>query len=212
MDLRSVSIERVIFTFTTLNSIVLNKTRLLSFATCVVGAFTLSFLLTSCATIFSGTSQEVKFESEPSGAAIMVGGVERGTTPATVTLTKPGLSEKRVTFTKEGYEDRSLKLQKSFATTTILNIFGPWLIGWGIDAFSGAMFKYSPTQYNAELEQEGMSSRSSSSSTKVAKAKWYNLDNLEKNSNGNYIIPSHDRAASAVFDTETGTLYTIGSQ
>lgn len=191
----------------------LTKTQSLSSAACIVGAIALSFVLTSCATIFNGTSQEVKFESEPSGAAVMVGGVERGTTPATITMTKPGLSSKRVTFQKEGYEDRTIKLQKSFATTSILNIFGPTLLGFGIDAFSGALFNYSPTRYKAELEQEGgMSSRNAESATKTASAKWYNLDDLERDSDGDYIIPNHDHAASAVVDTDTGTIYTFSSR
>lgn len=155
-----------------------------------------------CATIFNGTSQQVQFASEPSGAEIMVGGVERGETPTSITLKKPGLNEKRVTFVKEGYEDRTIVLQKDFASASILNIFGPTVVGFGIDALSGALYNYGPAQYSVEFEKEGTSSRSSSKQT------WFSLQELERDEVGNLVIPEREHAVSIV-DSKTGTVYTF---
>jgi hypothetical protein len=110
--------------------------------------------LTGCATLFNGTEQEVQFESEPTGAEIVIGGFKRGVTPDTLTLTKPGLDEKRVTFVKEGYEKRTVALQKKFATASILNLFGFTLAGFGVDILSGAIYNYNPSKYTVELEAD----------------------------------------------------------
>ena len=41
-------------------------------------------LTTSCASIFTGAKRSVLFESDPSGAKVMVNGFEKGTTPVQI--------------------------------------------------------------------------------------------------------------------------------
>lgn len=69
----------------------------------------ISLLTTSCATIFSGTSQPVSFESVPSGAEVVTimknGELQTiGTTPCTVTISK---KTKKVNFKKENFYDET---------------------------------------------------------------------------------------------------------
>jgi hypothetical protein len=69
----------------------------------------IALLFTSCATIFSGTSQPVSFESVPPGAevvTIMKNGEQQtiGTTPCTVTISK---KTKKVNFKKENFYDET---------------------------------------------------------------------------------------------------------
>jgi hypothetical protein len=173
-----------------------------STVTVLVAAVVVSGVVSGCATIFNGTDQDVRFTSEPSGAKILIGGAKRGTTPATLSLIKPGLDDTQVTFVKEGYEERTITLQKKFATASIFNIFGPTLLGFGIDAFSGALFNYYPSEYTTELERETASATAAPS----REASWYSLRELRRSDQGHLIVPGHHRAVS-VLDTDTGTVY-----
>lgn len=137
----------------------------------------------------------------------MVGGVERGTTPTTVNLKKPGISEQRITIVKEGYEDKTITLQKEFATASIFNLFGPTIVGFGIDAASGALFNYSPTQYTVDLDEAGSNEDSDSMKDNVDDRNVYQLRSLRQNAHGQYIIPGQLQDVS-IINTSTGAVYT----
>ena len=70
--------------------------------------------MTSCATIFTGTTDDVYINSNPSGAEIYIDGLKVGKTPATLTIKRPGLSDKEVVLKLDGYERRTFILKKSF--------------------------------------------------------------------------------------------------
>lgn len=167
----------------------------------LIFAVTASGVFSGCATIFNGTEQDVKFNSDPSGAKILIGNAKRGTTPTTLSLIKPGLKDTRVTFVKEGYEDRTITLQKQFAKASILNVIGPTLVGFGVDAFSGALFNYYPSEYTAELER-----KTASAATPSKGATLYSMRELRRNDRGYLVVPQHHHAVS-VLDTDTGTVY-----
>lgn len=107
-------------------------------------------LMTGCATIFSGTSENVTFSSEPSGARVYVDGIDRGQTPLTVPVGKT--SSPIVTFRKDGYRDASTALNKKLDIMFILNIFNGF--GFIVDLVTGAYNTIDPTIYNASLHQE----------------------------------------------------------
>ncbi len=112
----------------------------------------LSFIVlftSSCGTIFTGTKQNVMIKSFPSGAKIQVDGVDRGVTPATVSL-KKGFNGPVITLTKDGYEKYQFNPETTFNTVSILNLLG--MIGWAVDAATGAMMKYDPKFYELELK------------------------------------------------------------
>lgn len=108
-----------------------------------------TLLTTSCATIFTGSKQTVQIKSFPEGATIEVDGIERGVTPAPVKL-KKGFSGQYVVLKKEGYETKTFQPETTFNAVSILNLFG--ILGWGIDAATGAMMKYDPKFYEITLE------------------------------------------------------------
>lgn len=108
-------------------------------------------LLSGCATILSGTSQTVKVNSVPSGAKVQVDGIDRGVTPAALKL-KKGNEGQIITLKMEGYETKTFQPETSFNGVAILNMFS--LLGWGIDAVTGAIYKYSPRYYEVELEKK----------------------------------------------------------
>jgi hypothetical protein len=106
---------------------------------------------TSCATIITGTKDKITFNSTPEGAKVLHKGIEKCTTPCTVPISR-GLGKQMVTFEKEGYESKEVKLTKNFNAVTLVNILIGGIIGIGIDTATGSITKYSPKVYTVELE------------------------------------------------------------
>lgn len=95
-------------------------------------------LLSGCAALFTGTSQNVMVQSSPAGATIQVNGMQVGTTPGQVTL-KRGSSQVLV-VSKEGYEPQTVMLGTKFNGWVLLNLLWGYalLIPVLIDVFTGA--------------------------------------------------------------------------
>ena len=144
-----------------------------------------TLLLTSCATILSGTSDQITFSSDPSGAKILVDGLEVGKTPAQVSIKRPGFSDKYVTLKLKGYDDRNFMLSKSFNGMAICNLNNP--LGWLIDLLTGTIFKYDRKNYNFDLDPKA-----------------YNINELKVDKNGNYIVPDYLNRQVMVYDEELG--------
>lgn len=143
-----------------------------------------------CATIFTGTSDDIRFESEPPGATVYIEGIPRGETPVTVEVGRDGLGETVVRYELDGYETRMFTLQDEFNAVSILNLTN--LVGWGVDIISGAVTKYEPHSYRMEMEPEGQA---------------YLLEELQRDENGNFIIPVQEGKV-VVNDPRTG-LYLV---
>jgi len=107
-------------------------------------------LCTGCATIVKGTTQEVPVSSEPTGARVSVDGSAAGTTPTTVTLSRK--ANHMVTIEKEGYQSESVAITKSMSAAVAGNIIAGGLVGWGVDAVSGAQYNLNPTTVNVRLQ------------------------------------------------------------
>jgi hypothetical protein len=114
--------------------------------------FVFTFVLSSCATLFTGTKQTVQIDSEPPGAKVLVDGIDRGYTPIGVSL-KKGSDGQMVTLKYEGYKDKSFQPETTFNGVAALNLIN--LLFWGIDAATGAVWKYDPKYYKIELEKAG---------------------------------------------------------
>jgi hypothetical protein len=106
------------------------------------------FLISSCATLFTGSQQTVQINSLPSGAKIQVNGVDRGTTPTAIKL-KKGNEGQVLTLKVDGYETKTFQPETAFNGVSILNLFN--VLCWGIDAATGALWKYDPKFYEIEL-------------------------------------------------------------
>jgi hypothetical protein len=109
------------------------------------------FLMTGCATIFTGTKDRIAFSSTPSGATIYKDGVEICTTPCNYKI-KRSINDTEVEFKLDGYETRLITLDKEFNLVSIINLGN--LLGWGIDALSGAVMKYDRKSYDLKLTKE----------------------------------------------------------
>jgi hypothetical protein len=107
--------------------------------------------LCGCSTIFTGTKSKVQIESVPSGARVQVDGVDRGVVTPTPVSLKRGASGQTVTLLMSGYRPKSFQPETTFSTVSVLNLFS--LLGWGIDAASGALWTYEPKFYSIQLER-----------------------------------------------------------
>jgi hypothetical protein len=107
--------------------------------------------MTGCATIFTGTKDNISFSSTPSGATIYKDGVEICTTPCNYKM-KRSLNDTEVEFKLDGYETRLITLDKELNLVSIINLGN--LLGWGIDALSGAVMKYDRKSYDLKLTKE----------------------------------------------------------
>ncbi|PKF73837.1 PEGA domain-containing protein [Chryseobacterium sp. PMSZPI] len=106
---------------------------------------------TSCATMFTGSKDSITFASNPEGAKVFHKGIEKCVTPCTLEIPR-SLSKQTVTFEKEGFNSKEVKLTKTFNPVTLLNILFGGIIGVGIDTATGSITKYSPKKYDVELE------------------------------------------------------------
>ena len=102
-------------------------------------------LMSGCASIVSGTSQEVTFQSAPEGATVTVGGKVIGKTPITTTIKKK--NDQALTFEKEGYKTQTMQLATRLDSWFWGNIVLGGVIGSTTDGLSGAVHEYSPNQY-----------------------------------------------------------------
>lgn len=118
-----------------------------------IGCGLLALGLSGRASILSGTTETVAFDSNPQGATCPL--VRQGTVIATV-ATPGSLEPERtkynvdVTCHKDGYQDATGQLESGNEGTVAGNILLGGVVGWAVDSANGADNKY-PTQLTVTL-------------------------------------------------------------
>ena len=140
------------------------------------------FFLSSCATIVSGSRQTVKFDSTPTNATVFIDETEVGKTPFETKLERK--REYEVEIRLEGYEPYKTKLTKQFNAWYIGNIVFGGIIGLVVDPITGAIYKLTPNEINAQLQQ-GTVFKSSKKEVYIAVSlkvdkNWQKVGQLEK--------------------------------
>jgi len=115
----------------------------------------LSLGMFGCATIMHGSSQEIGFQSQPSGATVFVDDRLVGETPTFAELRRG--SKHTVRFELGGYQPHEAVITKGTSGWVWGNIVFGGLIGLAVDAISGGMYKLKPEQVEAELQSTGQS-------------------------------------------------------
>jgi hypothetical protein len=108
-------------------------------------------LLTGCATIVKGTTQKITVALDPAGADVSADGKVFGQTPVDIELARK--RDHLVTISKLGFWPKSIAITKSTGGAVWGNVIAGGLIGWGIDASSGAQYNLSPESISITLEQ-----------------------------------------------------------
>lgn len=109
-------------------------------------------LLSSCASIVSGTRQEVRVNSTPSGAIIRVDDAISGQTPTTLTLSSRHAHTLRIELA--GYKPYEAQLHQKLNGWVFGNLFFGGVIGIVVDSADGAIFALKPNQIDAQLVAE----------------------------------------------------------
>lgn len=120
--------------------------------------------VSGCATIFTGTKDSIRFDSDPQGAKVFIDGIEICKTPCTVPV-KRSLSDKLAEIKLDGYETRVITLDRDFNAVSIINLGN--ILFWGIDAATGALMKYDRKAYDIELEKDVRASLSNPSRIEI---------------------------------------------
>lgn len=108
----------------------------------------ITFTLTGCGSLFTGTSTLFTITSEPEKAKVYVNGLYVGTTPTTTSLKKD--RDYNILVKKEGYEDASAVITRSFNAVAILNLLSP--LCWVVDIVMGGLWKFDTEGVNVSLD------------------------------------------------------------
>lgn len=103
---------------------------------------------TGCATIIHGPKQEVSISTNPAEAFVSDGSTTIKT-PGKLTLERG--KDHILTITKPGYSTESVHITHVVSAAVFGNIIAGGLIGWGIDATSGAQWRLEPETLSVTL-------------------------------------------------------------
>ena len=129
--------------------------KLKHFSLLIITVVIISLQLTSCGTIFTGTSDDININSTPPKATVKIlssGGMDifSGHTPCTVNLSKK--NDYNVNIKLDGYQEQKIFISgKLNAFMLVLDIFCGGLIGIVVDAVTGGWNKLEPSSINITL-------------------------------------------------------------
>lgn len=112
-------------------------------------------VLTACATIMHGSSQELSIASSPSGARVLVDGSNAGTTPFVANLRRKDKHVIRIEM--DGYEPFEMPIVRATSGWVWGNLLFGGIPGLAIDAITGGLYKLKPDEVNATLAAESAS-------------------------------------------------------
>ena len=107
-------------------------------------------LLSSCATIISGSRQSVEITSEPSAAKVYINEIELGQTPFQQHLKRN--QEYQLILKLDGFKPYETKLERKFNAWYIGNVLAGGLIGLIVDPITGAIHKLKHEEIDGMLK------------------------------------------------------------
>jgi hypothetical protein len=122
----------------------------------IVLAFALAALCGGCATVVRGTTDEVGFNSTPSGAEVHTSNGLGCVTPCTLTVKKN--EEFVATFQKDGFVPQQVPVARQVVGAGVVatagNVIAGGLIGLGVDAVTGAGYEHTPNPVSVTLRPD----------------------------------------------------------
>ncbi len=112
----------------------------------------LSIFVSSCSSIFNGSTDSVRVISDPDQAEIIVDGVKYGPTPGVVSLQRG--DSHVIEIIKDGYEPISIRTSNSITGWFWGNFICGGLLGFVIDLATGNAFDVEPDYINVQLRSD----------------------------------------------------------
>jgi PEGA domain-containing protein len=137
----------------------------------------LVFLIAGCATLASGTSQQVTFSANVDDAEVYLDGVFVGRTPFTGVVKK---GKKNLRVEAAGYRDENVTLSRSLDPVFWGNIIIGGTLGSITDFATGAAYQYAPASYQVVLQKEGQTDASYSLELGVRKFATVYIDQISR--------------------------------
>ncbi len=110
-------------------------------------------LTSGCASILKGTTQTIPINSDPPEADILVDGNFVGVTPLDVEMQRK--RDHLVTIQKDDYRTGTVAVVKNIGGAVWGNILAGGVIGWGVDAATGAQYNLAPETIFIRLDPVG---------------------------------------------------------
>lgn len=119
------------------------------------------FLLAGCATLFTGTTDTLTFRANVPGVRLSVDGQYKGELPLAVTMSRGFVGGQQfiARFERAGYVTQEFRLNRQFNAVAVLDVTSIPTSG-GIDVLTGALMKFSPTDYHVQMLPAGTSAGS----------------------------------------------------
>lgn len=133
--------------------------------------------LSACGTLFSGTTQEVTFDSSVPDTKVYIDGMEICNTPCKTTIDRSADAIQLVAK-KKGYKDRVMTLRSTVNRTAFFNITS-WP-SWLTDAVSGGVWEYKNNQVYLQMERQGLSAAAQKAFNRENKTKYFALVNYDE--------------------------------
>lgn len=111
-----------------------------------------STVVTSCASIMHGTSQDVGVSSSPTGASVTIDNTMKAETPFVAKLSRK--DNHVIHVAADGYAPADLTLTRSTSGWVWGNILFGGLIGLAVDAMTGGLYNLTPDQLSATLAKQ----------------------------------------------------------
>jgi len=118
----------------------------------LVTAIAFLFLVGGCCTIISGRNQSLPVVTNPSGARVIIDGIQQQS-PCTLVLDRKHLVY-QVRVEKDGYEPTEITLRKGVNGWIWGNVLLGGIIGLIIDIATGSINKFTPTELEVSLVQK----------------------------------------------------------
>jgi len=116
-------------------------------------------MMTGCGTIFTGTTDDIKFTANIPNVRLTIDKQPKGVIPITVKQSRGFMNGESFTakFEADGYETQEFQLKRNFNTVAVLDITSIPTSG-GIDFITGSLMRFEPTEYHIEMRKKGKSS------------------------------------------------------
>ena len=147
-------------------------------------------MLSACGTIFSGTGQEINFDSNEKDVEVFIDGVRACKTPCTYEVDR-SMHDLDIVAKKKGFRNQQITLRSNFNKMAVLNL--SFLTNWTTDFAFGGVWEYK--RNNVYIDMEKLSKQNASLDNNLApnirRFALFGYDEMKieaaKNMNGEYI-------------------------